>query len=115
MTVRPGIAATRADKARHVAGDIFCQLDHPARFDAGSRFQFIHGHHRARTNGIDRALDVEIVEHGLQQASIALQPGLVDDIIRLLFRRAQQVDRGQRIGAEEITLFAFAKTCLFRR
>ncbi len=82
----------RADRA-HIAGDIFGQADDAAGLDAGRRFQFVHGDDRAGANGGDLALHVEIVEHGFEQAGVALQRHLVE-LGRGVLRAARPADRG---------------------
>ena len=63
---------------RHVAGDVVGELDHPARLDPARRLELVHGDDRAGPDLDDLALDREIVEHGFEQAGVALEAGLVE-------------------------------------
>ena len=82
----PYHAATRngrnaSGQCRHVACDIVGQSDHPAGLDAACRFELVHRDHGARPDLDDVAADVEIFEHGLEQARVAFEPGAVDRLL----------------------------------
>ena len=88
----------------HIAGDIVGQADHPARLDARGRLQLIHRDDGAGAHALNLALDVEIIEHRLQQPRIAFERQLVDLRRRIWRRISQQIERRQREAVEQIAL-----------
>ena len=86
---------------RHVARDVVGELDDPARLDAARRLQLVHGDHRPGPDLDDVAADVEILEHGFEQARVALEAGAVDLLARLLRRRGEQVEGRQLVAVAE--------------
>ncbi len=79
ITVRPGMLATRADSADMLrAMSSASATTRPALMPGAGSSSSARGHDRPGRTSRDLALDVEILEHRLQQAGIALQRGLVD-------------------------------------
>src|SRR3546814_1870884 len=69
-------------KRRHIAGNVVGKLDDTAGLDPRRGFKLVHGDHWTGTNFGDVPFYMEVVEYGFQQASIAFQTGLVDQIGR---------------------------------
>ena len=100
----------------HVAGDVVRQANDAAGLDAGGRFQFVHGDHRAGADPGDFALDVEIIEHGFEQAGVAFQPEFVDAGADDDWNLVEKFERGEVVLVEQIALTGEgAGGCRFHR
>ena len=101
MTLRPGIVATRAESA-----DMLRAMSSASAITRLALMPLAGSSSYMVTTGPGPDLDdiaahVEILEHGLEQAGVALQSGAVDLLAAFLRRRRQQVDRRQLVTVAE--------------
>ena len=78
ITLRPGMVATRADKADMLRAMSSASWMTRLALMPARRLELVHGDDRARADLDDLALHREIVEHAFEQPGIALERRLVE-------------------------------------